>query len=103
MSNYKRRKGQSGQNEVFDLLRSNNLDVQSVDASGAIKREKGDIILRTKGLKYQIEVKREKTLPIAGLENRKADSDILIMRQNRDDWKVYMDFNLLIQLLVLVN
>lgn len=46
MASYRRRKGQIGQNEVIDLLRDNGLDVQAVDASGSIKREHGDIILR---------------------------------------------------------
>lgn len=104
MASYRRRKGQIGQNEVIDLLRDNGLDVQAVDASGSIKREHGDIILRIReDIKWNIEVKREKELPIAGMEKRKADSEILVMRQNNDSWKAYMEFDLLVYLLMALN
>ena len=100
MANYKKIKGNKGENEVFDLFDGDGLDVQAVQASGAIKREQGDIILRYLGKKYNMEVKLEKTIPIKGLETRKAESDILVMRQDRDKWKVYMDLDTLMMLLL---
>lgn len=99
-ASYKRKKGQKGVNELLDMLNEKGFDVQSVDASGAIKRETGDIILRYYNEKYSLEAKREHKLPIKGLESKKDDSDILVMREDNSVWKVYMDLDVLISLLV---
>ena len=100
MGRYQRMKGRKGVNEVLDKMAGDGFDVQSVEASGAIRRETGDIVLRYQRKKYNIEVKRERALPTQGLEKRKADCDILVMRQDRDDWKVYMDLDTLMFLLL---
>ncbi len=98
----RRKKGKRIESELYEVLLGDSLDVQRCDASGAGKVDKGDFVLRFKGRKYLIECKGEKSLPIAGLEKRKADSDILIMRQNRGSWKVYLDLTTL-ELLLLNN
>jgi Holliday junction resolvase len=100
MGKYNRVKGQKGTNELLDILAADGLDVQSVDASGAIKRETGDIVLRFNRRKYSIEVKREEKLPTKTLNKAKADSDILMLRKNRKGWKVYMDLKTFIVLLL---
>ena len=100
MGKYNRTKGQKGVNELLDLLNGDGLDVQSVDASGAIKREVGDIVLRFHKKKYSLEVKREEKLPTKTLESAKADSDILVLRKNREGWKVYMNLETFVMLLL---
>lgn len=100
MSNSSLTKGKQAENELIELLIDDGFNVRKVASSGSGKYEKGDIALRFKGAKYLIECKREKSLPIKGLETRKADNDMLIMRQNHDDWKVYLDLNILIKLLL---
>ena len=96
----RRRKGLKGQNELYDILNGDGLDVQTVEASGSVSRETGDIILRYMDKKYAIEVKRQEKLPLSGLEKMKDDCQVLVMRQNRDDWKVYMDLDTLLMLLL---
>ena len=96
---YNRIKGRQGQNEIFDIFTALGHDVQATEASGAIKRETGDIVLRHNAKKFNLEIKFKKNLNNKTLESDKADSDILIMRKNNDKFKVYMDLGTLLELI----
>ena len=96
----RRKKGKTGENELYDILSNDGFNVQKCDASGAGKRDHGDIVLRYGKRKYLVEVKREESLPIKRLEKKRDNCDLLAMRKNRDVWKVYMDLDTLILLLL---
>jgi len=100
MASYKKTKGNKFEKEVLTILRENNVPSQRVVASGSVKEDSGDIIIGKGSEKYNIECKFHKTIPIAGLEKWKEDNDILIMRQNRDTAKVYMDLETFIRLII---
>lgn len=94
-----RNKGYRGEKELLELLKAQGLRIDRVYASGAGKYELADFIAEINGNKYTIECKRELKLPITGLESRKKEADILIMRQNNDTWKVYVELDILLQLI----
>jgi hypothetical protein len=103
MPNYNKTKGNKFEKEVLHALRLNKIKAQRVVASGSVKEDSGDIVMTFQDTPYNVECKFYKDLPIAGLEKFKGDNDIVIMRQNRDVAKVYMDFDTLLGLLVLTR
>jgi Holliday junction resolvase len=96
----RRRKGKAAENEVYDILFGDGLKVHKVDASGAGKREKGDISLLFQGNRYSVEVKRQEKLPLSGLNRMMGESDVLVLRGNRQEWSVYMTLATLEMLLL---
>ena len=89
-----------GINELLEFLKGDNLKVMKADPESRGKSGKGDLTLQFKGRKYSITVQRKENLSNANLETAREDSDVLMFRKNRKDWKVYMDLNLLILLLL---
>jgi hypothetical protein len=86
--------------KLLDILNGDNLNVEESDESVRGKGAEGDIVLQFKSRKYPINVARKENLPTVTLEKEKEDQDILMLRKNRESWKVYMDLNTLINLLL---
>jgi len=94
------RKRRDGIRELLKFLKADNFNIEEADPDSSGKSKRADLILNFKGRKYPITVKRKASIPSATLEREKDDGDMLIFRKNRKNWKVYMDLNLLILLLL---
>lgn len=100
MPNYKKTKGNKFEKEVLHKFRLNRIPAQRVVASGSVKEDSGDIVITYEDTPYNIECKFHKELPNKGLEKWLKDNDILIMRENYGDTKVYMSLDTLFALIV---
>lgn len=86
--------------ELLDILSADGLNVDVSDDSSSGKAAIGDLQLQFKRRKYPLQVERRESIPNSKLEDAKADSDILLFRKNRENWKVYMDMNTLLLLML---
>lgn len=100
MSTYKKIKGNGFEKQVLEKLRANNIKAQRVVASGSVVEDSGDIIMQFHGTDYNLECKFHKSLPTKKMEDWLDGNDILIMKENYGNPKVYMDLDILIGLLV---
>lgn len=82
------------------MLKKDNFNISPSDPESSGKSKKGDIVLNYRGRVYPIEVERKESIPNATLENEREDAPILMFRKNREKWKVYMDLDTLILLLL---
>lgn len=82
------------------MLAGDNFNIDESDPESRGKSGKGDIVLNFKGRTYPIEVERRESIPNATLEEEKDESAILMFRKNREKWKVYMDLDTLLLLLL---
>lgn len=92
-------KGYKHEREVLRELTSAGLDASRTFASGAGADESGDISLRHNTFNFSIECKFYKKLPDQYLQTLRADSDILIYKQNYKDPMVLMPLDILVDLL----
>lgn len=86
--------------KLMQILENDGLSVELGDVNARGKLSFGDLALKYKKRKYPINVKRQENIPNTRLEKEKADSDLLLFRKNRENWKVYMDLDDLILLLL---
>lgn len=96
----KTRKQKQGLQELLQLLEGDNLVVTKSDPNSDGKSQKGELLLQFKRRKYAINVDRNEQTPDKRLNALKRDADMLIFRKNRKRWKVYMDLNDLLLLLL---
>lgn len=103
MGNYNKVKGNQFEKEILHSLRLNDIRAQRVVASGSVKEDDGDIVMDFEGTPYNLECKFHKSIPTKGLEKWIGDNDILVMRENRGEPKVFMSFDTLLGLLKLAQ
>ncbi len=94
------RKQEKGIRELLKILSGDNFNIEQSDEDSTGKAGVGDVVLNFKGRKYPIEVERKESIPNSTLEDEKDESAILMFRKNREKWKVYMDLDTLILLLL---
>jgi hypothetical protein len=94
------RKQKKAKKELLRMLAGDNFNIDESDPESTGKSGKGDIVLNFKGRTYPIEVERKESIPNATLEEEKDESAILMFRKNREKWKVYMDLDTLLLLLL---
>lgn len=99
MSKAEKRK-QKGIRELQRILKNDNLKICESDPESRGISSKGNLTLQFKGRKYSIEVENSESIPNSKLENAKDDTDILMFRKNRQGWKVYMNLNEFVLLLL---
>lgn len=93
-------KREKGIKELLNLLEGDCLNVEKAKEESRGISGRGDLTLSFKNRKYSIDVERKSSVPNALLEKDKGKDDILMFRKDRKDWKVYMDLNTLIVLLL---
>lgn len=94
------KKTQKAIKKLQEMLEKDNINIEVSDPGSTGKSKKGDLTLTFKKRKYPISVSRKGTLPYESLESEKEDSDILFFRKDRKKWRIYMDLNTLIMLLL---
>lgn len=94
------RKKKQALKNLLEFLEGDGLRVEASDADASGIKAIGDLNFTFKRRKYPVRVSRKETLPTASLEKEMDDSDILMFRKNREDWKVYMDLELLLLLMM---
>lgn len=93
-------KKKNGIKELKEFLQADCLNVEASKEGSRGISGKGDLTLTFKKRKYSIDVERKESIGNANLEKDKGEDDILMFRKNRNQWKVYMDLNTLIVLLL---
>lgn len=96
----KSRKQKKAERKLLRALKGDNLNVDESDPDSTGKSGEGDLVMSFKGRVYPISVERKESIPNAKLEEDRGDSPILMFRKNREKWKVYMDLDTLILLLL---
>jgi hypothetical protein len=87
-------------NDLKQLLNGDTLKTTKSDPNKTGISSKGDLTLQFKNRKYSISVSRNQAIPDSKFEKLKDGNDIVIFRKNRKPWKVYLDLNTLILLLL---
>lgn len=94
------KKKEKGIKELEEILNKDGFNIEEADPERTGISSKGDLTLSFKNRKYAIDVERKESIANTSLEKDKEKNDILIFRKNRKKWKVYMDLNTLILLLL---
>lgn len=82
------------------IFEEDNISIEVSDERAKGKKSIGDMVMQFKNRKYPISVARKENIATKSLEAERDDSDILLLRKNRKSWKVYMDLNTLLILLL---
>lgn len=96
----KTKRDKKGIRELLKMLERDNINAEPSDEEVNGKGALGDIVIQYKGRKYPITVKRDERIPNKTLEKLNDETELLMFRKNRKNWKVYMDLSTLILLLL---